>query len=204
MHPSIDLVKRRWQAITAFAWLAVMPLSAAPAPGFEWKPIENPGGRVARDLGMLDSERDEYATHLATHAANVVVDARASADAVRSARHMIALAFHLSPRNKRAVVVNFQLAKGMLPEKSDGALGAQAFARLLLTRADLLEKQGGAENSAFARMFVALAAEIDPRNEDAVYASELHRLDHGPVDWDALAGDKSASRSSAEASGNRD
>jgi len=28
-----------------------------------------------------------------------------------------------------------------------------------------------------------LAAERDPRNEDAVYASELQRLDHGKVDW---------------------
>lgn len=188
--PSFRLVKRSWQAVTTIWLTMLLNVSAAPAPKIEWKPIENPGGRVSRDLGMLDSERDEYATHLASQAANLVVDQKASKEALESARHMLALAFQLSPRNKRAVVVNFQLGKGLLPEKVDGVLGSQAFARLLLTRADLLEKQGGSENTSFARLFVALAAEIDPRNEDAVYASELHRLDHGPVDWNVLAGDK--------------
>lgn len=162
-------------------------LSAEPGRKISWEPLPNPGGRVARDLGMLDSERDEYATHLANHAANRIAGGRADARSLASVRHMIALALHLSPRNKRAVVMNFQLGKGVLPEKVDGALGAQAFARLLVTRGQLLEKQGGAENTAFARMFVALAADIDPRNEDAVYLCELHRLDHGPVDWNALA-----------------
>ncbi|MCB1131619.1 MAG: hypothetical protein KDN05_10850 [Verrucomicrobiae bacterium] len=183
-------MKRSWQAVTTIWLTMLLTVSAAPAPKIEWKPIEHPGGRVSRDLGMLDSERDEYATHLASQAANLVVDQKASKEALESARHMLALAFQLSPRNKRAVVVNFQLGKGLLPEKVDGVLGSQAFARLLLTRADLLEKQGGSENTSFARLFVALAAEIDPRNEDAVYASELHRLDHGPVDWNVLSGDK--------------
>ena len=62
----------------------------------------------------------------------------------------------------------------------------QAFARLLFTRGQLLEKQGGDENGRLARLFIQLAATIDPRNEDAVYASEVHRLDHGPVDWAAV------------------
>jgi hypothetical protein len=35
-------------------------------------------------------------------------------------------------------------------------------------------------------MFVQLAANMDPRNEDAVYASEVHRLDHGEFDWSAI------------------
>ena len=37
-----------------------------------------------------------------------------------------------------------------------------------------------------ARIFTELAAEMDPKNDDAVYASELQRLDQGGVDWSAL------------------
>jgi hypothetical protein len=49
----------------------------------------------------------------------------------------------------------------------------------------LLQQQEG-ENRNLARYLIQLAAEIDPRNEDAVYASELIRLDTGMVDWTPL------------------
>ena len=138
------------------------------------------------DLGMLDSEREEYATNLASHAANDVVASKASSQSLEDARRMLALAFHLSPRNKRAVVVNFQFSKGIFPEVAQGGYSPQALARLLLSRSQLLEKQGGEENKRAARLFVSLAAGMDPKNEDAVYASELHRLDYGPVDWSTV------------------
>ena len=138
------------------------------------------------EVGMLDSERDEYATNLAALAANDVVASKASPQSLTDARKMLALAFHLSPRNKRAVVVNFQFAKGIFPEVIQTTYSQQSLARLLLSRGQLLEKQGGEENSRLARLFVAMAAGMDPKNEDAVYASELHRLDHGPVDWNAI------------------
>lgn len=140
----------------------------------------------SQELGMLDSERDEYATNLASFAANQVA---ASQGAVRSAvevRRLLGLALHLSPRNKRAVVVSFQISKGVLPEVTEGNYTPQVFARLLLTRGQLLEKQAGAEDKKLARFFIQLAAELDPRNEDAVYASEVHRLDQGEVDWSAV------------------
>ena len=138
------------------------------------------------ELGMLDSERDEYATSLATNAANDVVATKASPQSLADARRMLALAFHLSPRNKRAVVINFQFAKGIFPEVTQANYSTQSLARLLLSRGQLLEKQGGEENKRAARLFVALAAGMDPKNEDAVYASELQRLDHGPVDWNSV------------------
>jgi hypothetical protein len=47
-------------------------------------------------------------------------------------------------------------------------------------------KQDGAENQKLARYFIQLASDLDPKNEDAVYASELQRLDKGPVDWNAI------------------
>lgn len=135
---------------------------------------------------MLGSEREEYATNLAICAANQVVAAKAAPSSLAEARRMLALALHLSPRNKRALVVGFQLSKGILPEVAEGNYSPQVFARLLLTRGQLLEKQGGEENTRLARMFIQLAAGMDPKNEDAVYASEVHRLDHGAVDWSAI------------------
>lgn len=139
-----------------------------------------------QDLGMLDSEREEYATNLAVHAANHVAAGKAGAGSLADARRMLALALQLSPRNKRAVVINFQLSKGVLPEPTDGNYSPLVLARLILTRGQLLEKQGGDENKRLARYFIQLAAEMDPKNEDAVYASEVQRLDHGPVDWSAI------------------
>lgn len=150
---------------------------------FAWDPPKVTESAFTRNLGMLDSERDEYATNLAGLAVNRVVAAKASPSSMSDARRMLALALHLSPRNKRALVANFQLSKGVLPEVSQTDYSPQVFARLLLTRGQLLEKQGGDEDRLLARMFVQLAAGMDPKNEDAVYASEVQRLDRGDIDW---------------------
>ena len=152
-------------------------------PAFAWDPPKVVGSVFTQDLGMLDSERDEYATNLAIFASKTVVAAKASVSSLADARRILALALQLSPRNKRAVVVNFQLSKGLLPEVVESNYSQQVLARLLLTRGQLLAKQGGEENKRLARYFIQLAAEMDPKNEDAVYASEVQRLDHGPVDW---------------------
>jgi hypothetical protein len=159
---------------------------------FEWDGPKVAQSVFSQDLGMLDSERDEYATNLASIAVNQIVADKADKASIDEARKMLALALHLSPRNKRAVVVNFQLSRGVLPEAVEGNYSPQVFARLILTRGQLLEKQGGDENKRLARYFIQLAASLDPKNEDAVYASELQRLDHGAVDWSPLmdAGEK--------------
>ncbi len=154
--------------------------------GFLWDAPQVERSIFTRDLGMLDTEREEYATNLAKLAANSVAAAKASPASLADARRMIALALQLSPRNKRAMVVNFQLGKGILPEKSETTYSAQVFARLILTRGQLLEQQGGEDNLMLARYFTRLAAELDPKNEDAVYASEVQRMDLGEVDWSAI------------------
>jgi hypothetical protein len=175
-----------WQATTIF-FLSAAWLHAAEGPkSLQWDPLKVARSMFTADLGMLDSERDEYATNLASQAANQVVASKASTQALADARRMLALALHLAPRNKRAIVVNFQLAKGLLPEVTASNYSPQAFARLLLSRGQLLEKQGGDENHRLARLFVHLAAGMDPKNEDAVYASEVHRLDHGTLDWSVV------------------
>jgi hypothetical protein len=175
-----------WQVVAFFSLSVAFLHAGDPPKSFVWNPPKVTESLFTVDLGMLDSEREEYATNLAVHAVNEVVAGKASPASLSDARRMLALALHLSPRNKRALVANFQLSKGMLPEVSQTDYSPQVFARLLLTRGQLLEKQGGDENKRLALLFVQLSASMDPKNEDAVYASEVQRLDHGEVDWSAI------------------
>lgn len=172
-----------WQ-VAVMLGLSVLFLPAEEtARKFAWDPPKVVASGFTQDLGMLDSERNEYATNLAVYASNLVVVAKASITSLSDARRVLGLALQLSPRNKRAVVVTFQLGKGLLPEVIESNYSPAVLARLLLTRGQLLEKQAGEENKRLARYFIQLAAEIDPKNEDAVYASEVQRLDHGSLDW---------------------
>lgn len=176
-------MKVGWQA-----WLIAAVLSMTVVRGQEAPAAARQ--MFSPDLGMIDSERDEYATHLAAHAARLLA-AAGDERLVREARRALGLASRLSPRNKRVLVVEFQRKRGVRPEPVEGAFTPAALARLLLTRGRLLETQGGAENTEVARYFIQLAAEMDPKNEDAVYAYEIQRLDHGEPDWSSIAMDSS-------------
>jgi hypothetical protein len=172
-----------WQVAVVFCFMTSSLRADEAGRAFAWDPPKVVESVFTQDVGMLDSERDEYATNLAVYASNSVVAAKASVASLADARRILALALQLSPRNKRAVVVSFQLSKGLLPAVVEGNYSPQVLARLLLTRGQLLVKDGGAENKRLARYFIQLAAEMDPKNEDAVYASEVQRLDHGALDW---------------------
>lgn len=187
VFPSYRQSMKFWQfpILTAFA-LAISPLEAEEKQGFAWDPLEIRASAFSQDLVMMGSEREEYATNLAAYAANRVSETGASPDSLAQARRLLALAIHLSPRNKQAVVTQFQLAKGIVPEKTPADYSPQVLARLLLTRGQLLSQQAEGENTALAHYLIQLAAEIDPRNEDAVYASEILRIDKGSPDWNKL------------------
>ena len=88
------------------------------------------------------------------------------------------------------MVANSQFGKGLLPEKKAGDYSRAVFARLLLTRGRLLKEQS-AENDRFVgRCFVELAAELDPRNEEAIYGAEIQKLDGEEVDWSVFTTSK--------------
>lgn len=175
-------------------------LAAEKAP-FVWMEPRIGAGAFSDDLGMLDREREEYANNLAIHAVNKVAAAQASAASLEVARRYLALSLHLAPRNKRALVANYQLSRGVVPAQVESDYSPEVLARLLFTRAQVLKQQGGAENVLLSRFFVELAAELDPRNEDAVYTSELQRLDHGRLDWKVLTDVKDARGPKAPAGG---
>lgn len=137
-------------------------------------------------LSMVGNERDEYASNLAAYAVKILRDSGGDQGSLDLARRIFGLALHLSPRNKKCIVANAQLARGILPAPIAGDYDPEVFARLLLTRGQLLEKREGASNAMLARYLIELAGTIDPRNEDAVYESEIRRIDHGELSWGKL------------------
>ncbi len=155
-------------------------------PTFDYKAPTVKESFFGNELGMLNRERDEYATNLASYAGNLILDEEVSPGSLMMARRTIALALHLAPRNKRALVLNFQLAKGVLPKRMDSQYSAESLAHLLLTRAEVLFQQKGEANELLSKYFIEMAATLDPRNEDAVYAFQLQEINYGSVPWKKL------------------
>lgn len=180
-------MKRVWQVVMLLGSLATPVCSQEKSErGIQWTPLKIQASAFSRDLGLLDAERDEYATNLADCAALAVIQAKATQESLDQARRLLSLALNLSPRNRRAIIVNFQLSKSLLPDAAKGDFSPPTMARLLLSRGQILAKSDSQENRLLARMFSHIAAELDPKNEDAVYASEVDRLDHGNLDWTFL------------------
>lgn len=138
---------------------------------------------VFGDFSMLAQERDEYATTLTRFALETAHADPTDEKTMSEVRRLIGFALNLSPRNRTAVVSNHQLGRGIFPEKKEADYSRSVFARLLLTRGRLLKEQKGAGDQFVGKCFIELAAELDPRNEDAVYESELQKLDTKEVDW---------------------
>ncbi|MDB4499255.1 hypothetical protein N9213_02365 [Akkermansiaceae bacterium] len=134
-------------------------------------------------LGMVNRERTEYATNLAIFAGDNVITKKANPESLALALRVTGLALHLSPRNKRALILNGQLKKGVLPKTVQTEYSPDTLAHLLISRAEVLYQQKGGEDKLLARAFIDLAASIDPSNEDAIYAFELQKIDHGEVPW---------------------
>ena len=137
---------------------------------------------VLGEFSMLPKERDDYATNLARLALEIV-HANPQTKNMGGVKKLLAMALNLSPRNREAVVANHQLSKGILPEKKTSDYSTQVFARLLLTRGKLLKSQEGLSDQLAGRALIEVAAELNPRNEDAVYEYEVQFLDKKSVDW---------------------
>ena len=159
---------RMWQVVIGAIFF--FSLAIAEEKKIDYKAPVVGGGIFSEKLGMMDKEREEYAV-------------KASPESLTQARRLLALSLHLSSRNRKAVVMNYQLEKGILPQKVDGDYSSEVLARLLLTRGQLLIKQPAEEDVLLGRCFIEVAAEMDARNDDAVYASELLRMDNKKINW---------------------
>ena len=155
-------------------------------PQLKWRALRVMKSQFPRSMGMIDSERDDYATNLAGVAIIHLRENKADDKSRELARKMILLALHLSNQNRKAVVFNGRLGRGEMPEAPQVDYSAKTLGLLLMNRAKLLEKQEGESNVEVAGYFFDLASELDPKSEDAIYHSELFRINHGEVDWNKL------------------
>lgn len=172
---------RMWQVVIGAIFFC--PLVMAEEKKIDYKAPVVGAGIFTDKLGMMDKEREEYAINIANYAGNKIVEAKASPESLAQARRLLALSLHLSSRNRKAVVMNYQLEKGILPQKVEGDYSSEVLARLLLTRGQLLIKQPAEEDVLLGRCFIEVAAEMDAHNDDAVYASELLRMDNKKINW---------------------
>ena len=172
---------RMWQVVIGAIFFC--PLVMAEEMKIDYKAPVVGAGIFTDKLGMMDKEREEYAINIANYAGNKIVEAKASPESLAQARRLLALSLHLSSRNRKAVVMNYQLEKGILPQKVEGDYSSEVLARLLLTRGQLLIKQPAEEDVLLGRCFIEVAAEMDAHNDDAVYASELLRMDNKKINW---------------------
>ena len=172
---------RMWQVVIGAFFFC--PLVMAEEKKIDYKAPVVGAGIFTDKLGMMDKEREEYAINIANYSGNKIVEAKASPESLAQARRLLALSLHLSSRNRKAVVMNYQLEKGILPQKVEGDYSSEVLARLLLTRGQLLIKQPAEEDVLLGRCFIEVAAEMDAHNDDAVYASELLRMDNKKINW---------------------
>ncbi len=161
-----------WQAVAAFCALVSVAYALDPDDRLRWDAPKIVASVFSESLGMMGSERDDYATNLADYATNLVISAKGDAASLAFAHRAVALALQLSPKNKRATALNLQLSKGILPKPVEVGYHVTALARVLVTRGKLLVKQGGEENEQLARYFVQLGVEIDPTNSELARAAE--------------------------------
>jgi len=176
-----------WQAIAAFCALVSVAYALDPDDRLRWDAPKIVASVFSESLGMMGSERDDYATNLADYATNLVISAKGDAASLALAHRAVALALQLSPKNKRATALNLQLSRGILPKPVEVGYHVTALARVLVTRGKLLVKQGGEENEQLAHYFVQLGVEIDPTNSDLARAAEGLFPEKAAADWERIA-----------------
>ena len=184
------MISKSLSFLSLLCFFCLVQLSAS-APDFESKykkPVID-FRHYASGLAMMGPERDEYATNLASIVVKTIRDAKGDQDSLDFGSKVLGLALHLSPRNKKALIANAQLSSGVLPKPIPADYDLEVFSKLLINRSKILEQSEGEKNKEVAGYFIALAALLDPRNEDAVYAAEIRKIDHGEANWKVVTGE---------------
>jgi len=125
---------------------------------------------------LLEVECERIAIFLAREAAEKYSPAvlRGEREAMSEGRLMLTISLHLMPLNASAVHCSDCWAEGKAPSLPPPGEDMRAFSSFLLMAAQ--RQAGGKAGSArevLGRVLMRLAADYDPKNEDAVYASEM-------------------------------
>ena len=139
-------------------------------------------------VNLLKVDRDKLASSVAAYVANSGKDGTNGSD-LDTARRLLGFALHLSPRNRDAVIANFQFKKGLPRKKIQPEYSPVTLAEVLQSRAKFLIKNGGDLNVSLAGYMLYVAVQVDSTNETAIYELEMYRKDIGPVNWSSLVGE---------------
>lgn len=141
-----------------------------------------------RGVSMLGREQDEYATRLVANAVLLVRVGKGDGASLRRAERLMAVALHLSPKNKAAADVGKSLAAGKIPEQVRGDYYGKVFARLMMMRGQLLLDGGTDRDQILGRCFLSLAMEFDPGNKVLRQRSADAEDEYGMLNWNWLLG----------------
>ena len=141
-------------------------------------------------VNLLKVDRDKLASSVAAYVVNSIKEG-ADAAAMETARRLLGFALHLNPRNRDAVIANFQFKKGLPRKKIE-----PEYSPVTLARATFLIKNGGDLNVVLAGYMLSVAVQVDSTNETAIYELEMYRKDNGEVDWPSLLGSESKKKGS--------
>jgi len=184
--------QQRWIALAlALCVLTVAAQTSPKSPGPAPAPAREPERRkfvrpnvpVARftheKTALLEPECERIASFLARYAAEKLTAGvlEGNAGAQTKGRLLLAVSLHLQPMNAAAVHCGLRWSDGQAPSLPPPADDLRIFSSFLLSAAKRQTGKPGPAPEALARILVRLAADLDPENEDAVYASEIHDRD---------------------------
>jgi len=124
---------------------------------------------------LLEVECERIAAFLARHAAEKYTNGvlHGEREAMSEGRLMLTLSLHLAPFNAAAVHCSDCWVEGKTPSLPAPGEDTHAFSSFLLTAAQRQSGGPGTARETLSRVLTRLAADLDPKNEDAVYASEV-------------------------------
>jgi hypothetical protein len=172
---------------------AVLLCAAAPGPAQEKPaaPAEPARGRTfvrpnvpvalftPAKTALLEPECERIASFLARYAAEKYTAGvlRGDAAAMTGGRLLLAISQHLVPMNSAAVHCATRWMDRKEPSLPPPEENLQEFSGFLLSAAHRQADKPTPAREALARVLTTLAADLDPENEDAVYASEIQDRD---------------------------
>lgn len=171
-----------------------LPVAALGIPGPEAPPAVLPKGpekrvfvrpkvRVAlfthEKTALLEPECERIAAFLARYAAAKLTDDVLNGNAAAQAkgRLLLTISQHLQPLNAPAVHCGLRWLDGKRPSLPPPDEDVRTFSNFLLSAAKRQSDNPTPARDVLARILIRLAADLDPENEPAVYASEIQDRD---------------------------
>jgi hypothetical protein len=129
-------------------------------------------------LSLSTVERMQLADELAAFARNGHVT---DPQHMSLARKALAIALRLDPVNKKAMVADMQMSRGLEVTGIDTKHPGLAFSGFLMS--NVAKLKDGSDDVVLRGYLVSMASEIDARNEDAIYQAALMKRKKETVDW---------------------